>query len=168
MMDEARFQTFYELTARPLYAYLLRLTGDRSLSDDISQEAFIRMLQRELDDPSDAKLKSYLFTTATNLCRDHWRSRRTVDWESGSGADRGSNVQEREVDLRHTIETAFEDLTPQQRSLVWLSYVEGYSHREVASMLEVKEKSVRVLLFRAKKKLSGVLTAIGIGKEDLL
>ena len=167
MMDEARFQTFYELTARPLSAYLLRLTGDRSLSDDISQEAFTRMLQRELDDPSDLKLKSYLFTTATNLCRDYWRSRRTTDWEAESAADRGSNHHERETDLRQTFETAFESLTPQQRSLVWLSYVEGYSHREVAAMLDLKEKSVRVLLFRAKKKLSGVLTAVGIGKEDL-
>lgn len=167
MMDEARFQKFYECTARPLYVYLLRLTGDRTLTDDVSQEAFTRLLQRELDDPSDEKMKSYLFTTATNLCRDYWRSRKSAGWDADSAADRGSNHQEREADLRHTFETVFESLTPQQRSLVWLSYVEGYSHREVAAMLDLREKSVRVLLFRAKKKLSGVLTAIGIGKEDL-
>ena len=167
MMDEARFKTFYDCTARPLHVYLMRLTGDRTLTEDVSQEAFTRLLQRELDDPSAAKLKSYLFTTATNLCRDHWKSRRTTDWEAESVADRGSNYHERETDLRQTFETAFESLTPQQRALVWLSYVEGYSHREVATMLDLKEKSVRVLIFRAKKKLSGVLIAAGIGKEDL-
>ena len=47
--------------------------------------------------------------------------------------------------------------------MLWLAYVEGFSHNEVAEALSLSEKSVRVLLFRARKKLAGILTKKGIG-----
>ena len=49
--------------------------------------------------------------------------------------------------------------------LLWLAYVEGFDHREIALALRVNQKSVRVLLFRARKKLAGILTSQGIGPE---
>ena len=52
---------------------------------------------------------------------------------------------------------AFGELKPQQRSLLWLAYVEGFDHREIADAAGVKEKSVKVLLFRARKALAGIL-----------
>jgi RNA polymerase sigma-70 factor (ECF subfamily) len=51
----------------------------------------------------------------------------------------------------------FGELKPQQRQMLWLSYVEGSDHREIATALGVREGSVRVLLHRARKKLASLL-----------
>ena len=60
----------------------------------------------------------------------------------------------------------FERLKPQEQALLWLAYVEGFDHGEIASALQVKEKSVRVLLFRARKRLAGIFTKEGIAPEE--
>ena len=60
----------------------------------------------------------------------------------------------------------FEQLKPQEQSLLWLAYVEGFDHREIALALQLTEKSVRVLLFRARKKLAGILTEKGFGPAE--
>lgn len=168
MMDEERFKIFYEQTSKPLLAYVLRVTREKALADDVFQESYVRLLQSELKDPNDAKLKSYLFTTATNLIRDHWRrTKKNARWESEGVADVSSTHQEDQMLLRETLEGALDGVSPQQHSLLWLAYVEGYAHKEIAAMLKLQEKSVRVLLFRAKQKLAGILNTIGIGKDDV-
>lgn len=168
MMDEARFKTFFEQTSKPLLSYLLRVTNDTALSDDVFQESYIRLLQADVKDPTDVKLKSYLFTTSTNLVRDRWRlAKRTVAWENEGPGDLETTREEDQVSVRFGLEQVFNGVSAQQRSLLWLAYVEGYEHKEIAAMLNLKEKSVRVLLFRAKQKASGILTALGMQKEDV-
>jgi DNA-directed RNA polymerase specialized sigma24 family protein len=49
--------------------------------------------------------------------------------------------------------------------LLWLAYVEGFDHREIAAAKGVAEKSVRVLLFRARKALAAILSRAGLGPE---
>ena len=56
----------------------------------------------------------------------------------------------------------FGELKPQQQSLLWLAYVEGFNHREIAESLGLKEGSVRVVLSRARGKLSAVLREKGL------
>ena len=55
------------------------------------------------------------------------------------------------------ISQLFQRLKPQERELLWLAYVEGNDHKEIARMLGLKEKSIRVLLFRARQKLAGII-----------
>ena len=167
-MDELRFKTFYEQTSKPLLAYILKVTGEKPMADDVFQEAYIRMLQGDPKDLDDAQQKSYLFTTATNLIRDRWRrAKREAQWASEESAPGAAFPEENQIDLRHSIEGALQAVSPQQRSLLWLAYVEGYHHGEIASMLSLQERSVRVLLYRAKQKLLGVLRSRGIRKEEV-
>jgi len=60
----------------------------------------------------------------------------------------------------------FRRLKPQEQLLLWLAYVEGFEHREIAAALGVGEKSVRVLLFRARKKLGHALESAGLGRKE--
>ncbi|MBL7960761.1 hypothetical protein JNL27_11040, partial [bacterium] len=57
-MEETEFKLFYETHAKPLWAYVYRLTRDDVLSDDIVQESFIRFLNRELASLSESQKKS--------------------------------------------------------------------------------------------------------------
>ena len=51
---------------------------------------------------------------------------------------------------------------PRQQSLLWLAYVEGFQHAEIAQMLGMKEDSVKVVLLRARRELASTLTAQGL------
>jgi RNA polymerase sigma-70 factor (ECF subfamily) len=54
-------------------------------------------------------------------------------------------------------------LTPRQRALLWLAYVEGLQHREIADVLGLSRLSIRPLLFRARRRMARELRARGIG-----
>jgi RNA polymerase sigma-70 factor (ECF subfamily) len=51
----------------------------------------------------------------------------------------------------------FEMLSAKERSLLWLAYVEEYNHRDIAKIAGIKENTVKVMLFRAKRKLVALL-----------
>jgi RNA polymerase sigma-70 factor (ECF subfamily) len=65
--------------------------------------------------------------------------------------------------LAYDLGRLFGRLKPQQRALLWLAYVEGFDHGEIAAMLDLREGSVRVLLHRTRRKMAGILTSHGFG-----
>src|SRR5262249_56575132 len=69
-MDEDAFRLFYDRTARSVWAYLARLTGDPRLADDLLQETYYRFLRARATHDDDAHRKNYLFRIATNLAHD--------------------------------------------------------------------------------------------------
>ena len=71
------------------------------------------------------------------------------------------------ADLRHDMSRVFEELKPRERALLWLAHVEESDHEEIAEALGLKAKSIRVLLFRARKRLGELLTKRGLGPEVL-
>src|SRR5438105_15759382 len=72
-MDESAFRLFYDRTARPVWAYLSRMTGDPRLADDLLQETYYRFLRAATTLDNDDHRRNYLFRIATNLVHDHRR-----------------------------------------------------------------------------------------------
>src|SRR3954469_19052947 len=72
-MDEDAFRGFYDRTARALWAYLARATGDKSAADDLLQECYYRLLRARVDFEGEAYRRHYLFRIATNLVQDRRR-----------------------------------------------------------------------------------------------
>jgi RNA polymerase sigma-70 factor (ECF subfamily) len=64
------------------------------------------------------------------------------------------------------LEQALDKLKPRDQQLLWLAYVEGFTHREISELIDVNEKSVRVLLLRARGRAAGILADQGIGREE--
>jgi RNA polymerase sigma-70 factor (ECF subfamily) len=163
-MDEAAFRGFYEETAPVLWSYIRRSSGDAALADDILQETFYRFLRAGLPPMENAQRKAYLYRTASSLLADHWRRlKRERRWSFDSWLGRTASE---ELASRGDAMDLFARLKPQQQSLLWLAYVEGFDHREIASTLQLREKSVRVLLFRARKSLARLLSNQGIGPAE--
>jgi RNA polymerase sigma-70 factor (ECF subfamily) len=158
-MDEQTFRVFYESTARPLWSYLSRILGNRTLADDLAQESYYRFLRADLKSEDSAYQKAYLFRIATNLARDHWR--RLPHQERGEGSDPeqipGDDRTAERVQQRSDLGRAMGKLKPREREILWLAYAEGASHAEIADMLGLRAPSVRLLLFRARQKMLKLL-----------
>ena len=158
-MTDEEFCAFYKETARPLWGYLVRISGVTSLADDLMQEAFLRLLESTLpSDASSAHRRNYLFRIATNLLNDHFRSRRFEELTDYASDERMADKVERKID----VETALDGLRNQDKEMLWLAYVEGDSHEDIADMLGYKSASVvRSLLLRARKQLVKLLGRAG-------
>ena len=162
-MDQAQFRAFYQRTAPALRAYISRSCGSVDLADDILQDAFLRFLRAAPAEMEEPQMRSYLYRTAESLISDHWRKwKREQRWEFDSMFQKEA-PPDREMGGDMT--RAFRQLKPDHRSLLWLAYVEGFDHREIAAARGVGEKSVKVLLFRARKALAAILERAGLGPE---
>src|SRR5262252_6155400 len=73
LMDDEAFAAFYQRTAKPLWAYLARVSGNATLADDLVQESYLRFLGANLREDGEVVHRRYLFRIGTNLLRDHWR-----------------------------------------------------------------------------------------------
>jgi RNA polymerase sigma-70 factor, ECF subfamily len=162
-MDEATFEAFYRKTAGGIWAYIYRMTGDATMADDLLQKTFFRFLRSNPSIADEDHLRRYIYKTATNLVFDHFRETRRdqtrpFDWMPAEARpDRG--------DLRHDMSRVFAELKPQERALLWLAHVEGNSHEEIAEAIGVKPASIKVMLFRARKRLGEMLTKKGLAPE---
>lgn len=161
LMDEAAFRHLYQRTARPLRAYLLRSCGEPALADDLLQEAYLRMLRSGFEGESDDHRKYYLFRVASNLLRDHFRRAKPETDELPDGD--GSPGHDEAVHLRSDVGAAMARIGPRDRQMLWLAYVEGASHREIAEVLGLRAASIRSMLFRARQRLAAELQARGLG-----
>lgn len=159
MMDEARFRALYQEMYPRLWSYVHRMVFDRVQCDDHVQESFFRFLRAAPSKLTDAECRSYLYKIATNIVKDAWRARQTEQtWLDEQSGEEPLSEFEGAIGTGIDINRALELLTPGQRSLVWLAYVEGYEHKEIAEIVGVKTASVRVLLMRARKRLAELLT----------
>jgi RNA polymerase sigma-70 factor (ECF subfamily) len=159
VMDEDTFRAFYDRTARPVWGYLVRLTGDRQLADDLLQETYFRFLRAGSTYENEAHRRNALFRIATNLAHDaHRRQRTRPIFETHDDRDHASaDDAARTFQQRSDLTRALDRLKPRERAMLWLAYAEGSSHREIAATLGVKTASVKLLLFRARRRLAGVL-----------
>jgi RNA polymerase sigma-70 factor, ECF subfamily len=162
-MDEAAFRAFYDETSRPLFAYLLRVCGERALAEDLLQDSYCRLLSAKMIPEDACHRKNYLFRIASNLMHDRWRSKRGKELplpESLPDAEISAHDPDANIGMRE----ALRGLKVRERQLLWLAYVEGASHKEIADSTGLKVASIRTLLFRARHKLA---TLIGRNPRDV-
>jgi RNA polymerase sigma-70 factor, ECF subfamily len=162
-MDEDAFRLFYERTARPVWAYLSRMSGDAKLADDLLQEAYYRFLRANVTLESDAHRRNYLFRIATNLVRDLRRRPRVAESPLADGIGDIEHADPQSADAangavrRLDLARSMARLKPRERELLWLAYAQGSSHKEIAETLGLKSASIKLLLFRARRRLAGLL-----------
>ncbi len=180
VMDEEAFRGFYDRNARGLWAYLSRVTGDRQLADDLLQEAFYRFLRAASNSPgedrfdSDAHRRNSLYRIATNLAVDVRRRSFTRPAASVTGDDvervaafghsAYSGDHGEDAARRADVNRAMAQLRPRDRAMLWMAYAEGASHDEIAGAIGVRPSSMKLLLFRARRKMAKLLGEKGGGQ----
>ena len=160
VMDEDTFRAFYERTARGVWAYLARVTGDRQLADDLLQETFYRFLRASAMHDSDSHRRNSLYRIATNLARDQRRRSviRAAVSLAGDDIERiPSRVHTGAGESNADFSRAMSRLKPRERAMLWLAYAEGASHREIADVLGLSPGSLKPMLSRARRRLAVLL-----------
>jgi RNA polymerase sigma-70 factor (ECF subfamily) len=163
-LDEAAFSAFYTANARGLWAYVYRVTGNPADADDVVQEAFLRTLRSGPESGDAVEQRRYLYRVASNLMVDRWRQHKRDDAIERAQADVARVAEAGAAPADDEVAKTFAKLNARERALLWLAYVEGESHDEIATALGVGARSVRVLLFRAKRRLRDLLVAGGLAR----
>lgn len=158
-IDEAEFRAFYDKTAPALRGYLCRVLGNLSAADDLLQESYLRLLRAPLAPTEESHRKHYLFRIATNLLTDHFRAAKHSFTALPEIPDR--THADRDFELKRDLERFLLELKPRERELLWLAYVEGYRHDEIAEFMHIRAASIRPMLFRARARLAELLRARG-------
>jgi len=171
---------FAELVARhetPLYNFVLRHTGSSTAAEDVTQEAFLRVVQRAADFKHEARFTTWLYTIARNLCVDHGRKMKhrrhpSLDAPVAPGASQrpllevvadaapaGDVVRAAEWSrMRRSIVEAVEALPEDQREVFLLREVASLPFREIAEVTGTAENTVKSRMRYALERLRAALS----------
>jgi RNA polymerase sigma-70 factor (ECF subfamily) len=159
LMDDEAFAGFHERTARPLWAYLARVSGNATAADDLLQESYLRFLGAVRWQDGEVACRRYLFRIATNLLHDHWRRPvpASLDEVSDAALATDGRCDSQRMESQALLGPALARMSPRERQLLWLAYAEGATHKEIADITGLSTPSIRILLFRARRKMARLL-----------
>lgn len=154
------FDAFNELVLRYqglAWKTAYRLLGDAMEAEDVSQDAFLKILKAAPGYQAKANFRTYFYRILTRLCIDRSRKRkplRSIDnfpevADTSPGATESLIGKERGAQVREALDT----LPPNQKAAMILKHYEGLSYAEIAQILDVSPKAVEGLISRAGKSL---------------
>jgi RNA polymerase sigma-70 factor (ECF subfamily) len=161
-MRSADFERLYNEYAQPLLGFLVYRTGDRALAEDLLADTFERVLTaRRPFDRRKASEKTWLYTIALNLLRDHARRSAAGSraLERVAAGDRQPTAQQEleSVEHRDEIQRALAVLTIEERESIALRYGADLSVPEIAKLTGEKLTTVEGRVYRALRKLKDEL-----------
>jgi RNA polymerase sigma factor (sigma-70 family) len=168
---DVNFDTLFDDVYPDLFRYCVRLTGDGDAAEDLVQEAFVRLLDRQVEGGREG-IRAWLFKVATHLVRDRVRVERNrarlleKNPVLPGGVDAPDRALERDERVR-AVRRALEFLDERDRTLLLLRE-EGFTYQELAGIIGVQPASVGTLLARARRRFAGVLTETMDGDEARL
>ncbi len=157
----------YDLYNPGLYGYAFRLLGDVSLAEDCVSETFSRFLQalKAGKGPQDY-LQAYLYRIAHNWITDHYRRQPppplSLEEEQGLSESHPEQEAARRQE-QEQVRAALQRLTPEQRQVVVLKFIEGWSNETIANAIDKPVGAVKSLQHRALEALRRMLAG---GKKD--
>lgn len=141
-----------------MYNYFLRTTYDQSLSQDLTQQVFIKLIKYCNTYNDSNSFKSWLYRVATNVRNDHYRKEKSLK-------NRNENYSSRQADVTNPLESmakseceqqlhrAISRLPEDQRQVIWLTRFEKMKYAEVAKVMDTTESAIKVKVHRAIKRL---------------
>ena len=171
--DEAllvRFSNGDPVAARVLTArmaprvlrFASRTLRDQTEAEDIAQEAMLRLWRIAPDwQQGNAKVSTWLYRVASNLCTDRLRRRRSVPLQSIEEPENGRPTALAELlaaDRAMALEAALAKLPDRQRQAVVLRHLEGFTNPQIAEILEIGVEAVESLTARGKRALAAILS----------
>jgi len=164
--DERAFSIIVRTYEQPVFNYVLRLTGDRSLAEDLTQEVFLRVFQGLPSFSLRSRFTTWLFQVAKNRVLDELRAlerrpRAVVALEDIPPLE----VVDAPVERAETIDAvwrAVEALNPDLKTALLLRDIVGLSYAEIAETLEITLATVKWRIYKAREEVQLALHREGI------
>jgi len=162
MGDQSALEMVYDRYSPGLFRYAWRLLGSETTAEDCVSETFSRFLKslgngRGPDD----HLQAYLYRIAHNWITDYYRRQAPVVDELKENLSSVEHEQPEHQALLHAekqkVRLALRSLTPEQRQVITLRFIEGWNYDEIAQAIEKPLGAVRALQFRALNSLRKML-----------
>ena len=162
VMDKQALVRVYQQHSTELYRYAYRMLGDNDLAEDCVAETFSRLLNA-LDrghGPSE-NVRAWLYRVAHNWITDHYRrqSPLPLNLDADLRADPSeatSQVVSRKLE-QERVRAALLHLPSEQRQVIQLRFLEGWTHEEVSKALDKTVEATRALQYRALNSLRRML-----------
>jgi RNA polymerase sigma-70 factor (ECF subfamily) len=156
LVDRERFDQLVRESLPKVQRLAIRLCGDLSRAQDVSQEALLRAARGWRGFREEASFATWMYRLTVNAWRDEMRRREQPGGlegeptdEKGSGPAAGAAAKE----LGEIVAARVSELPPRQREVLILVAYEGHSMAEAAEVLEISEQNVRTTLHLAREKL---------------
>lgn len=154
-----------------LMIYLNTFVRDMVIAEELTEETFVKLVLKRPRFFENACFKTWLYTIARNLAMDYLRRKKTdisLDDQYEPGADEVSLEltcirQEEKIMLHRTMEK----LKPEYRQVLWLSYFESFSHKQIGKIMGKSTHNIETLVYRARKALRLKLLEEGFEYENI-
>jgi RNA polymerase sigma-70 factor (ECF subfamily) len=150
------FETAYKSHSKAIYKFLFWRTKDIQLAEDLTSSTFEKAWASRKSFHGGSE-QAWLYRIARNVLTDHWRKKKELfvedtDTLQGDVQPSTAELLDRQRQLQD-LQKALDKLPEDMRSVITLRFIEGQTCRQVASILNLSESNVRVIQYRALKKL---------------
>src|SRR5215213_8801174 len=164
--DERAFTLIVRAYETPVYNYVLRLVGDRTLAEDLTQEVFLRVFQGLPKFSLRSKFTTWLFQVTKNRVLDELRAserrpRLSVALEDAPPLEVVDAPLER-VEAMDAVWRSVAGLTPDLKMALLLRDIVGLSYTEIADSLEITLATVKWRIYKAREEVQLDLAREGI------
>jgi len=174
--DARAFETLLGRYRAPIYNFILRSVRDRERAADLTQETFLKVVQRADSFRGGSKLSTWIYAIARNLCIDHsrrmvFRRHKSLDAPIKKSEEKSSPMVDRvpspgpvtdrdaiAKELQIHIAQAVEELPDEQREVFVLRQVQGLPFKDIAEVVGVSENTVKSRMRYALERLQGALS----------
>jgi RNA polymerase sigma-70 factor (ECF subfamily) len=173
--DVAALERLIAHFQQPVMRLAWRMTGDASLADEVAVEVFTKVWRKSRQWRGEAAASTWIYQLATRTALDLLRGRRRwwrrllrPTWEgSEDGTDTSDLAERRDEAARRAdaVARALSELSPEDRALVQLYYYEELPLAEIGAILGLKTDTLKMRLFRARKRLRETLTEFGLNRD---
>jgi RNA polymerase sigma-70 factor, ECF subfamily len=159
-----------------LFAFMLRMSGRPDVAEDITQEAFVRVLKNLDRFDTRFRFSTWLFTIAKRLYVNSIQKHRptydsdVISEQQGEHVAPGFSAARNETlaNARGVIDFALAELAPQQREIILLFHQQNWPITEIAVYLEMPEGTVKSHLHRARKRMKKAIESSGVMCQQAL
>lgn len=167
LQDSKAFSQLYNLYVKKIYAYTLGILKSPALAEDVTQDTFVKLWEHATSVQTDRSVQPFLFTIARNLSlnviklasRETWISDEIFTYAIYQQEDGLQYTQRKQTG--EFIDMAINELPPQRRLIYDLCRNYGYSYKEAAEKLGIKDTTVNSQMVKALKSIKDFMTRNG-------